>query len=218
MQMLFTPFKAKNLIFKNRLVMPALASFLFDDDGNITDAILEHYRRRAASGVSMVIVEACAVSPEGIVSRHQGRIFDDRFIEGFSRLAKVIKEEGAIAGIQIHHAGRQTSPRVIKQDPVAPSPLPCPTIRSNVQPLTKEQIREIVKKFADAAERAVKAGFDLVEVHGAHGYLINQFLSKFSNIRQDEYGGSIEGRARFAKEIIEEIRSRIGDEFPLSFK
>ena len=218
MQMLFTPFKAKNLTFKNRLVMPALASFLFDDDGNITDAILEHYRRRAASGVSMVIVEACAVSPEGIVSRHQGRIFDDRFIEGFSRLAKVIKEEGAIAGIQIHHAGRQTSPRVIKQDPVAPSPLPCPTIRSNVQPLTKEQIREIVKKFADAAERAVKAGFDLVEVHGAHGYLINQFLSKFSNIRQDEYGGSIEGRARFAKEIIEEIRSRIGDEFPLSFK
>jgi len=218
MQMLFTPFKAKNLIFKNRLVMPALASFLFDDDGNITDAILEHYRRRAASGVSMVIVEACAVSPEGIVSRHQGRIFDDRFIEGFSRLAKVIKEEGAIAGIQIHHAGRQTSPRVIKQDPVAPSPLPCPTIRSNVQPLTKEQIREIVKKFADAAERAVKAGFDLVEVHGAHGYLINQFLSRFSNIRQDEYGGSIEGRARFAKEIIEEIRSRIGDEFPLSFK
>ena len=218
MQMLFTPFKAKNLTFKNRLVMPALASFLFDDDGNITDAILEHYRRRAASGVSMVIVEACAVSPEGIVSRHQGRIFDDRFIEGFSRLAKVIKEEGAIAGIQIHHAGRQTSPRVIKQDPVAPSPLPCPTIRSNVQPLTKEQIREIVKKFADAAERAVKAGFDLVEVHGAHGYLINQFLSRFSNIRQDEYGGSIEGRARFAKEIIEEIRSRIGDEFPLSFK
>jgi len=218
MQMLFTPFKAKNLAFKNRLVMPALASFLFDDDGHITDAILEHYRRRAASGVSMVIVEACAVSPEGIVSRHQGRIFDDRFIDGFSKLAKVIKEEGAIAGIQIHHAGRQTSPRVIGRDPVAPSPLPCPTIRSNVQPLTKEQIREIVKKFGDAAERAVKAGFDLIEIHGAHGYLINQFLSRFSNIRQDEYGGSIEGRARFAKEIIEEIRSRIGDDFPLSFK
>lgn len=218
MQMLFTPFKAKNLTFKNRLVMPALASFLFDDDGNITDAILEHYRRRAASGVSMVIVEACAVSPEGIVSRHQGRIFDDRFIEGLSKLAKVIKEEGAIAGIQIHHAGRQTSPRVIKQDPVAPSPLPCPTIRSNVQQLTKEQIREIVKKFADAAERAVKAGFDLIEIHGAHGYLINQFLSKFSNIREDEYGGDIKGRTRFAKEIVEEIRKRIGKEFPISFK
>ena len=165
MQHLFTPFRVKNLLFKNRLVMPALASFLFDDDGNVTDSLIEHYKRRAGSGVSMVIVEACAVSPEGIVSRHQGRIFDDRFIEGFSKLANAIKSEGAIAGIQIHHSGRQTSPRVIKQDPLAPSPLPCPTIRSNVRPLTKEQIREIVKKFGDAAERASKAGFDLIEIH-----------------------------------------------------
>ncbi len=218
MKTLFTPFKVKDLLFKNRLVMPALASFLFDDEGNITDAIIEHYRRRANSGVSMVIVEACAVSPEGIVSPHQGRIFHDRFIDGFARLSEAIKKEGAIAGIQIHHSGRQTSPRVIKQPPFAPSPLPCPTIKGDVRPLTKEEIREIVKRFGDAAVRAVKAGFDLVEIHGAHGYLINQFLSRFSNIRTDEYGGGIENRARFAKEIVEEIRSRIGNDFPLSFK
>ncbi len=218
MKFLFTPFKVKGLSFRNRLVMPALASFLVDDDGNITDAIIEHYKRRAASGVSMVIVEACAVSPEGIVSRHQGRIFDDRFIEGFSRLADAIKKEGAIAGIQIHHSGRQTSPRVIKQSPFAPSPLPCPTIKGEVRPLTKSEIKAIEKKFADAAERAVKAGFDLIEIHGAHGYLINQFLSKFSNIRDDEYGGDIKGRSRFAKEVVENIRDRIGWDFPLSFK
>lgn len=218
MKNLFNPFKLKTLLFKNRLVMPALASFLFDDEGNITDAILEHYKRRAKSGVSMVIVEACAVSPEGIVSPHQGRIFNDRFIDGFSKLSAAIKKEGAIAGIQLHHSGRQTSPRVIKQKPLAPSPLPCPTIKGEVRPLTKEQIKEIVKKFGDAAERAVKAGFDLIEIHGAHGYLINQFLSGFSNIRTDEYGGSVEKRTRFAREIIEEIRSRIGDRFPLSFK
>jgi len=198
--------------------MPALASFLFDDDGNVTDNLVEHYKRRAGSGVSMVIVEACAVSPEGIVSRHQGRIFDDRFIDGFSKLADAIRSEGAIAGIQIHHSGRQTSPRVIKQDPFAPSPLPCPTIRGDVRPLTKEQIQKIVKKFGDAAERALKAGFDLIEIHGAHGYLINQFLSRFSNIRDDEYGGDIKGRARFAKEVVEEVRERIGKDFPLSFK
>ncbi len=218
LERLFSPFRLKNLYFKNRLVMPALASFLFDDEGNVTEHLLEHYRRRASSGVAMVIVEACAVSPEGIVSRHQGRIFDDRFIEGLSRLAETIKREGAIAGIQIHHAGRQTSPRVIKREPFAPSPLPCPTIRGDVKPLTKEEIREIVKKFGDAAERAVKAGFDLIEIHGAHGYLINQFLSRFSNIRNDEYGGSLENRARFAKEVVEEVRRRIGKDFPLSFK
>ena len=218
MKNLFHPIKVKNLLFKNRLIMPALASFLFDDEGNITDAIVEHYRRRANSGVSMLIVEACAVSPEGIVSPHQGRIFDDRYIDGFSRLAAAIRERGAIAGIQIHHSGRQTSPRVINQNPVAPSPLPCPTIKGDVMPLTKEEIREIVRKFGDAAERAVKAGFDLIEIHGAHGYLINQFLSGFSNIRDDEYGGSVENRTRFAKEVVEEIRGRIGDEFPLSFK
>jgi len=218
MEVLFTPFQAKGLRFKNRIVMPALASFLFDDEGMVTDAILEHYRRRAQSGVSMVIVEACAVSPEGIVSKHQGRIYDDRFVEGLSKLAQVIKEEGVIAGIQIHHAGRQTSPKVIKRDPVAPSPLPCPTIRSKVEPLTKEQIMELIRKFADAAERAVSAGFDLIEIHGAHGYLINQFLSRFSNIREDEYGGDISGRTRFAREVVEEIRRRIGWDFPLSFR
>ncbi|HDG96668.1 MAG TPA: FAD-dependent oxidoreductase, partial [Desulfobacterales bacterium] len=99
-----------------------------------------------------------------------------------------------------------------------PSPLPCPTIRGDVEPLTKEKIQELIHKFGDAAERAVQAGFDLIEIHGAHGYLINQFLSRFSNIREDEYGGDVEGRAKFALEIVREIRKRIGKDFPLSFK
>ena len=218
MDELFTPFRIKNTNLKNRIVMPALASFLIGDDGSISDATVEHYRRRAAGGPAMVIVEACAVSAEGVVSTHQARIFEDRFIEGLSRLATALKSEGSVPALQIHHSGRQTSIKVIKRKPLAPSPLPCPAIRGDVEPLTIDGIQQLVKKFGDAADRAHRAGFELIEIHGAHGYLINQFLSGFSNIREDEYGGSVAARARFAKEIVQEVRRRLGPEFPISFK
>ncbi len=218
MKHLFSPFRIKNCELKNRIVMPGLASFLIEDDGSITDDTIEHYRLRAAGGTAMVIVEACAVSPEGIVSAHQARIYDDRFIEGLFKIAKAIKSEGSVPAVQIHHGGRQTSIKVIKQKPFAPSPLPCPTIRGDVEPLTIAGIQELVQKFGDATNRALEAGFELIEIHGAHGYLINQFLSRFSNIREDEYGGDIIGRTRFSKEIVQEVRNRIGKDFPLSFK
>lgn len=215
---LFTPFNLKGLHLENRIVMPGLASFLIEDDGSVTEKTIEHYRKRAAGGPAMVIVEAHAVAPEAIVSPHQARIYDDRFTEGIAKIARVIKSEGAIPALQIHHGGRQVPFRVIKQRPFAPSPLPCPTIRGDVEPLTHEGIQRIIHKFGDSAERVADAGFELLEIHGAHGYLINSFLSKFSNIREDEYGGDINGRSRFALEIIREVRNRIGDEFPLSFK
>ncbi|MGD9225441.1 MAG: FAD-dependent oxidoreductase [Desulfobacterales bacterium] len=218
MQPLFSTFSIKDIQLKNRIVMPGLASFLIGDDGTITEATVEHYRKRAAGGPAMVIMEACAVSPEGVVSANQARIDDDGFIEGLAKIAEVMKSEGSVPAIQIHHGGRQTSIRVIKRKPLAPSPIPCPTIRGDVEPLTIDGIHEIVQKFGDAAERAKQAGFELIEIHGAHGYLINQFLSKVSNIREDEYGGDTVGRSRFALEITEEIRRRIGPEFPLSFK
>ncbi len=218
MKYLFSPYRIKNCELKNRIVMPGLASFLLDNDGSITDRTIEHYRLRAAGGPAMVIMEACAVSPEGIVSPHQARIYHERFLEGLSKIAQTMKSEGTIPAVQIHHGGRQTSARVINQKPVAPSPLPCPAIRGDVDPLTISGIQELVKKFGDAAERAVEAGFELIEMHGAHGYLINQFLSRFSNIREDEYGGDLIGRTRFARESVQEIRNRIGEDFPLSFK
>jgi 2,4-dienoyl-CoA reductase-like NADH-dependent reductase (Old Yellow Enzyme family)/thioredoxin reductase len=218
MKHLFSPFQLKNLDLHNRIVMPGIASFLIEDDGSITDKTVEHYRRRAAGGPGMVIVEACAVSPEGIVSHHQARIYDDRFVEGLSRIASVMRAEGAVPAIQIHHGGRQTSVKIIKQKPFAPSNLPCPTISGEVEPLSVEGIQEIVHKFGDAATRAVEAGFELIEIHGAHGYLVNQFLSRFSNVREDEYGGDVTGRTRFAREIVREIRARVGEDFPISFK
>ncbi|MEN8780857.1 MAG: FAD-dependent oxidoreductase, partial [Desulfobacterales bacterium] len=173
---------------------------------------------RAAGGPAMVIMEACAVSPEGVVSENQARIDSDRLIEGLSRIAAAIRAEGAVPAIQIHHAGRQTSAKVIKRLPLAPSPLPCPAIRGDVAPLTVGQIQDLIKKFAEAAVRSREAGFELLEIHGAHGYLINQFLSRYSNIREDGYGGDIAGRTRFARDIISEIRNRLGPSFPISFK
>ncbi|MBU2499289.1 MAG: NAD(P)-binding protein, partial [Proteobacteria bacterium] len=215
---LFSPFRIKERDLTNRIVMPGLASFLIENDGSMTDKTIEHYRRRAAGGPAMVIVEACAVSPEGIVSSHQARIFDDRFIQGLSRIASVMKSEGAVPAVQIHHCGRQTPARVIKQKPFAPSNLPCPTISGEVEALSIEGIQRIISHFGEAAKRAVEAGFELIEIHGAHGYLINQFLSRFSNIREDDYGGDITGRARFAVEIVREVRKRVGEDFPISFK
>jgi 2,4-dienoyl-CoA reductase-like NADH-dependent reductase (Old Yellow Enzyme family)/thioredoxin reductase len=215
---LFSKYRIRNIELKNRIVMPGLASFLGKEDGTVSDQMIEHYRRRAAGGPAMVIVEACAVSAEGIVSPNQARIDHDGFTEGLSKIADALKSEGAIPALQIHHSGRQTSANVIKEKPLAPSHLPCPTIRGEVQPLTIDGIQELVEKYAKAAIRARDANFELVEIHGAHGYLINQFLSGFSNIREDPYGGDIAGRTRFAREIVQAVRADLGKEFPLSFK
>lgn len=218
MERLFSLFRLKQLEIPNRIVMPALASFLIEPYGTITEKTVEHYRRRASGGPGMIIVEACAVSPEGVVSAHQARIYDDRFVEGLSRIAEAIRSEGVVPAVQIHHGGRQTSAKVIGRRPLAPSPIPCPSIKGEVEPLTREGIQELVDKFATAALRARRAGFELVEIHGAHGYLVNQFLSPYSNKREDEYGGDLAGRARFACDIVREIRRRLGEEYPISFK
>ncbi len=218
MKHLFTPFTIKNITLQNRIVLPPLASFLLGNGGTITARTIEHYRRRAAGGPAMVIMEACAVSPEGIVSKNQARIDDDRIVEGLSKITAALKSEGVIPALQIHHAGRQTSPKVINCRPLAPSPLSSPYITGEVEPLSVDQIQELVHRFAEAAVRGQQAGFELLEIHGAHGYLINQFLSRYSNIREDAYGGDTAGRTRFASEIIVEIRKRLGPDYPISFK
>jgi 2,4-dienoyl-CoA reductase-like NADH-dependent reductase (Old Yellow Enzyme family)/thioredoxin reductase len=215
---LFTPYRIRKLELKNRIVMAPLASFLIEKGGWITEKTIEHYRLRAAGGPAMVIMEACAVAPEGIVSHHQARIDSDLLVEGLSKIARVMKSEGAVPALQIHHGGRQTSSKVIGRRPLAPSALPCPAIRGEVEPLSVQGIQDIVEKFGEAAVRAQQAGFELIEIHGAHGYLVNQFLSGFSNVREDEYGGDVASRSRFAKEIVQTVRRQVGVDFPLSFK
>lgn len=218
MKHLFSKFRIKNLELKNRIVLPPLASFLVRKDGTMTEDAVRHYRLRAAGGPAMVIAEGCAVSPEGVVSPRQARIDGDHYISGLREIASAIKSAGAVPAIQLHHAGRQTSPKIIGQRPLAPSPLASPNVRGEVQPLAIRQIRELIRKFVDGAVRAREAGFELIEIHGAHGYLVHQFLSGISNIREDEYGGDVAGRCRFAKEIIAGMREALGPDFPISFK
>ena len=130
MEHLFSSFRIKEIELKNRIVMPSIASFFTGEGGSITDHAVEHYRRRAAGGPAMVMMEACAISPEGAVAPNQTRIHDDRHIEELAKIARVIEEEGSVPAMQIHHGGRQISPKVIDQKPLAPSPLPCPSIRA----------------------------------------------------------------------------------------
>jgi len=212
---LFEPGCIGSLELKNRLIMPPMATNYASKDGQVTDRQIEYYAERAKGGVGLVIVEvACVDAPVGKGFTGQIRIDDDRFIPGLSKLARVIKRYGAKAAIQLHHAGRQTSSRITGHQPVAPSPIAQP---DGEQPraLTAEQVVVLVESFAEAASRAKKASFDGVEIHGAHGYLISQFLSPLSNHRNDDYGGSLENRARFLLEVIKAARSHVGNDYPL---
>ena len=212
---LFEPGRIGSLELKNRLVMPPMATNYASKDGAVMQRQIDYYEERAKGGVGLVIVEiTCVDSPVGKGTARQIAIDDDRFIPDLSKLAEAIKRHGARAAIQIHHAGRQTSAQWTGHQPVAPSPIPVP---GGEQPreLTLSEIAMLVTRFAEAAGRAKKAGFDGVEIHGAHGYLISEFLSPLSNHRQDAYGGSIENRARFLLEVIKAIRERVGRGYPV---
>jgi 2,4-dienoyl-CoA reductase-like NADH-dependent reductase (Old Yellow Enzyme family)/thioredoxin reductase len=185
------------------------------EDGFVTDKLLDYYAARARGGVGLIIVEAtCVESREGKGLMRQLLIDDDRFVPGLRDLVDVVKQEGAKIAIQLHHAGSEGKRSLTGIQPVAPSPIPKP---GNEVPreLTTEEVDELVQSFATAAQRAKNAGFDGVEIHGAHGYLIAQFLSSFFNERRDFYGGEIEGRAKFLTEIIKATRELAGKDFPV---
>jgi 2,4-dienoyl-CoA reductase-like NADH-dependent reductase (Old Yellow Enzyme family)/thioredoxin reductase len=212
---LFEPGWIGSLELKNRMVMPPMGTNYALKDGSVTQRQIDYYEERAKGGVGLIILEiSCVDSPVGKAAARQIAIDDDRFIPGLSKLAETIRRHGAKTAIQIHHAGRQTSSRLTGHQPVAPSPIPAP---GGEQPreLTTSEIAALVDRFAEAAERAKKAGFDGVEIHGAHGYLVSQFLSALSNRRQDAYGGSVENRARFLLEVIQAIRRRVGRSYPV---
>jgi 2,4-dienoyl-CoA reductase-like NADH-dependent reductase (Old Yellow Enzyme family)/thioredoxin reductase len=213
-QKLFDPGCIGTMELKNRLVMPPMGTNYALKDGSVTQRQIDYYEERARGGVGLVIVEiSCIDSPVGKGAMKQICIDDDRFIPQLSKLAESIKRHGAKAAIQIHHAGRQTLSKLTGHQPVAPSPIP---MSGGEQPreLTLSEIAKLVTRFAEAAERAKKAGFDGVEIHGAHGYLISQFLSPLSNHRQDAYGGSLENRARFLLEVIKAVREGVGSDYP----
>jgi 2,4-dienoyl-CoA reductase-like NADH-dependent reductase (Old Yellow Enzyme family)/NADPH-dependent 2,4-dienoyl-CoA reductase/sulfur reductase-like enzyme len=211
---LFESGRIGRLELKNRLVMPPMATNYASKEGEVTERQIAYYEERAKGGIGLIIVEvSCVDMPVGKGMGRQIAIDDDKFIPGLSNLAKAIKRRGAGAAIQLHHAGRQTTSKITHNQPVAPSP-----VTGDGDPpreLTLEEIAGLIQRFAEAALRAKRAGFDGVEIHGAHGYLVSQFLSPLSNRRQDAYGGSLENRARFLLEIIKAARNQVGKDYPL---
>lgn len=191
----------------NRIVMPPLVVRKAAEDGTVTPALLEHYG--ACEGPGLVIVEAAAVAPEGRLARRQVGIFEDRHVDGLARLARTIHAAGGLASIQLHHAGRSTNlENTFGLPPLAPSAVPANDLVP--EELTESGIERILGCFAAAARRAAAAGFDAVEIHGAHGFLVSQFLSPLANRRTDRWGGSLENRARFLREAARLLREAAG--------
>jgi NADPH2 dehydrogenase len=216
MSALFTPIDLKGVPFRNRVVMPPMITQKADREGHVTDVHLEHYSSRAAAGTGLIIVEATAVDRKGQVWEGGLGAYDDSHIPGLARLAERIHADGAAAGIQLVHGGPQASPALCDGDRVGPSAVPAPDEGQVPRELTRREIEGIQDRFAEAAVRALDAGFDLIELHGAHDYLLDSFLSAKYNWRKDDYGGSITRKARMLAETCEVTRGQIGDRGLLS--
>jgi NADPH2 dehydrogenase len=202
---LFSPFTIKNVTLKNRIVMAPMCMYSsHTEDGKVANWHYTHYVSRAVGQVGLIILEATAVTAQGRISPQDLGIWSDEHIEGLSKLVHLMKEHGAATGIQIAHAGRKA---VIEGDIIAPSALPFNEKMKTPLEMSQDDIHETIKAFEAGAERAKKAGFDVIEIHGAHGYLINEFLSPLSNKRNDEYGGSAVNRYRFLREVIDAVKS-----------
>jgi len=212
---LFVPLKIRGMELKNRIVMTPV-QVNFSTDGNSNQRYKDFFGLRARSGAALIMVEPVLV--DKTQDPRVLSLYEDRFIPRLAELVETIHSNGALAGIQLNHLGRQGDLVRKDGDPplVAPSPLPWSPNAAVPRELSRDEIQELVEKFAHVAVRVKEAGFDLVEVHGAHGYLVSEFLSPLSNIRTDEYGGDEKGRARFAVEVIRRIREKVGDDFPIS--
>lgn len=210
---LFSSCRLGPLTLKNRITMAPLFLGYGKPTGDVSPLILDHYREMAASGAAMVVVENAAVDPGGLGSPFTLRIDQDSFLAGLKELAAIIKGQGAVAAIQINHAGRFAW----STETLAPSAV---AAAGKVAPraLTGNEIRELIQKFAVAALRAKEAGFELVELHGGTGYLLAQFLSPRTNRRDDAYGGSLDHRLRFPLEVIRAVREAVGPEFPVGYR
>ncbi len=221
---LWEPFRIGQMELRNRIVMPPMGTNYAGEEGYVTERLKSYYEARARGGAGLIIIENTNIHPAGRTVSNHLEISDDKFIAGLSELVDRIHQHGAKAAIQIGHGGRRASSRVTGVQPVAPSaisgmhPMAYPASRRATEVprvLTIEEIADIITVFTKAAERAKKAGFDGVEIHGAHGYLLSQFLSRSSNKRNDIYGGNQKNRARFLCEVIASAREALGNDFPV---
>jgi 2,4-dienoyl-CoA reductase-like NADH-dependent reductase (Old Yellow Enzyme family) len=217
-ELIFSPIRIGNLTVKNRLVMASTTTAL-GQDGFVSDRNLAYYARRARGGVGTIVTEALHVHQGSNIGYNNLQAHSDAAVPGLARLARAIKDGGAAAIAQVVHVGRQWHSLNSRQAPVSPSPIPSfPVFLEHPHELTEEEIAEMVAAFGAAARRVREAGFDGVEIHGAHGFLIQQFISGWSNTRRDEYGGSLQNRLRFLLEVMAAVRRQVGRDFVVGLK
>lgn len=212
---LFYPIMANNLVIKNRIVLPALATKLASVEGFATTELIEHYTARAEGGAGLIIVEGSSIHQSGTGFARQLCIYGDEYIPSLKKLATSVKSNGARIFIQLHHAGKFSDPAITGILPLAPSDGGKST---KYKEMSVTDIEEIVTAFGDAAKRAETAGFDGIEIHGAHDYIVSEFLSPYTNKRNDNYGGNFENRMRFPLEVIKDIRAKVSKEFVVSYR
>ncbi|MEU6403373.1 NADH:flavin oxidoreductase/NADH oxidase [Streptomyces sp. NPDC046985] len=231
MTALFEPLTLREATIPNRIWMPPMCQYSAESEGPGTGAPLDwhlaHYGARATGGTGLIIVEATAVSPEGRISPNDLGLWNDTQVEAFRRITRFLTSQGTVPAIQLAHAGRKAATDQPWQGgaplgaegrgwpTLAPSAVAFDERHTAPEEMTTAQIADVVQQFADAARRALAAGFEVVELHGAHGYLINEFLSPHSNHRTDAYGGSYENRTRFALEVVDAVRAVWPDDKPL---
>jgi 2,4-dienoyl-CoA reductase-like NADH-dependent reductase (Old Yellow Enzyme family) len=216
MAALFEPGRIGPVEVPNRIVMAPMTTRAADSDGFVTAQTIAYYSARARGGVGLVTVEMASPERCGRHRKHELGIYDDRFLPGLARLASAIRAEGAKASIQLGHAGGHTRPDVCGEQPIAPSAIPhlveeVTTETVIPEAMSKERIEETTALFVAASRRARSAGFDCVEIHAAHGYLISQFHTPFENRRSDAYGGSLQNRARFGLELMRRVKAAVAD-------
>jgi 2,4-dienoyl-CoA reductase-like NADH-dependent reductase (Old Yellow Enzyme family)/thioredoxin reductase len=211
---LFEPVRIGDMEIKNRIVMPGMGTHFASKDGYITELTKAWYRERSKGGAGLVIVETSIIHPSGRSMLGEIMISDDSFIPGLKELANAIKENGARAAIQLNHTGCHATTNVAGAQPVAASAIAEPP-NETPRALSVNEIKEMVQRYASAAVRAKKAGFDGVEIHAAHHYLLSGFLSSTLNQRKDEYGGNLNNRARFLQEVILAVRQSVGPNYPV---
>lgn len=217
---IFEPLTVKRTTFRNRIIMPPMGSNLATFTGEVSEEMKNYYGLRARGGTALITVEnACIDYPLATNGTKQLRIDGKQFMPGLYELTERIHKYGALASIQLNHAGASAYPeRLAGLQSVSSSSVPSKAGNPAPRPLTKQEILNIVQKYAEAAERAIQAGFDMVEIHGGHSYLLDQFLSPLYNKRTDEFGGSYENRARFARLVVEAVREKVGRWVPISFR
>ena len=213
---LLSPLTFAGLTLRNRIVMPPLASGRALPDGRVTDRNVAYYREPAAAGCGMVVVEHAFADPRGRHGPGQLGSHEDAMVEGLARLAEAIREGGAVSCLQVAHSGSLATADVPGCRPVGPSAVPHPRGNGEVpEALDGAGIAAVIEAFAAAAARTKRAGFDAVEVHAAHGFLLSQFLSPLTNRRTDGYGGDLSGRSRLHREVVARVRAEVGPGYPV---